>query len=825
MEQYNPKAVEEKWQKIWKEKKEFEPKGEKNLPKKYVLSMFPYPSGKIHMGHVRNYVLGDVFARYYRKEGKNVLHPIGWDAFGLPAENAAIQRKVHPKEWTYKNIEEMRKELHRLGLSFSEEREFATTDPDYTRWEQEFIIKMYENGLLERRTQKVNWCPSCHTVLANEQVIEGQCWRCDSQVEIRELPGWYILITKYAEELLEDIDKKLKGKWPERVLIMQKNWIGKSVGLKFQFHFTEESWCKLNSKFEGFEVFTTRPDTIFGVTYTALAPEHPIVDYLLENHLLSPEVEEKVRKIRAIPPRERQSREKEGVYLGIDVLHPLTGQKLPVWLANFVLVEYGSGAVMAVPAHDQRDYEFAKKYGLPIKYVIKPIEGELPEDSAYTGDGILIDSGEFTGLDNQTAKEKIIEKMEELGLGSREVNYRLRDWGISRQRYWGTPLPFIICPKCGIVPEKIENLPVTLPDDVEITGEGNPLANHPTWKKVKCPKCGGEAERETDTMDTFVDSSWYFLRYTTDFRKFKNLPFRKEDVEYWMPVDHYIGGIEHAILHLLYARFFTKALRDLGYIQLDEPFDHLLTQGMVLKDGAKMSKSKGNVVPPSEMIEKYGADTVRFFILFAGPPMQEIEWNENGVEGAYRFLNRLWSNAEKVEKSPTKPEIDPSNLTKEEKEARRKVYQAGQRFLDIFQKELYTFNTIIAGIMEAFNALNKLDLNRKEGRKVYTEGYWVLLNLLEPFVPHISHQLSHTLFEGKNLGKVEIDSDALKSEEVLYPVSVNGKKRGEISVPVDASKEEILEKARQRVEKYLAGKEIVREVFVPGRIINFVVKG
>jgi leucyl-tRNA synthetase len=770
------------------------------------------------MGHVRNYTLGDVFARYYRKMGYNVLHPIGWDAFGLPAENAAIKNGEHPRRWTEQNIAQMREELKRLGLSFSKNREFATIEPDYTRWEQEFIIKMYEAGLLERRTQKTNWCPSCQTVLANEQVIEGRCWRCDSLVEIKELPGWYIKITKYAEELLQDIEK-LKGGWPERVLTMQTNWIGKSTGLRFKFKFTPESQQKIGEKLDGVEVFTTRPDTIFGVTYAAVAPEHEVVDLLLEKGLLPEEVEQKVRQIRAIPPRERQGMEKEGVYLGVDVVHPLTGEQISLWMANFVLMEYGTGAVMAVPAHDQRDFEFAQKYNLPIKWVIKPKEGEVDPSEAYTEPGILVDSGEFTGLESEEAKRKIIEKMEELGLGRREVNYRLRDWGISRQRYWGTPLPFIICPNCGIVPEKIENLPVTLPDDVEITGHGNPLQNHPTWKKCKCPKCGGEAERECDTMDTFVDSSWYFLRYTTDFKKYRDVPFRKEDVDYWMEVDHYIGGIEHAVLHLLYARFFTKALRDLGYIDIDEPFQRLLTQGMVLKDGAKMSKSKGNVVSPSEMVEKYGADAVRLFMLFAAPPEQSLEWTENGLEGAYRFLNRVYANSEKVQKTDKKPKIDPSKLSKPEKEARRKVYEAAKRFLDQFNSH-YAFNTVIAGIMEAFNALNKVG----EG-PVYTEGYWVLLNLLEPMAPHLACELSERLFNSKNLGKVEVDPEALKVEEVVYPIMVNGKKRGEIVVAADASKEEVLEKAKEKVSKYLAGKEVVREVFVPGRIVNFAVKG
>ncbi len=819
MREYKPDVIEKKWQEIWDKEEAYEPKEDYNLPKKYILSMFPYPSGRIHMGHVRNYSIGDALARYYRKKGFNVLHPIGWDSFGMPAENAAIKHGVHPKKWTYENIDYMRKELNRLGLSFSKKREFATSDPEYTRWEQEFIIKMYENGLLERRTQKVNWCEHCHTVLANEQVIDGCCWRCDNEVEIKELPGWYIKITKYAEELLKDIDEKLKGNWPDRVLTMQKNWIGKSSGLKFRFSLSDESKEKLKNKFDGYEVFTTRPDTIYGVTYSALAPEHEIVDFMLENKLFDEETEKKVRRIRSILPKDRQAMEKEGVYLGIDVIHPLTGEKVPVWLANFVLVEYGSGAVMAVPAHDERDFEFAKKYNLPIKWVIKPQNGEINKSKAYTGDGILINSGEFSGMKNTEAKEKIIKKFEELGIGKKEINYRLRDWGISRQRYWGAPIPFVKCPKCGIVPEKIENLPVTLPEDVEITGSGNPLESHPTWKITKCPKCGGDAERETDTMDTFVESSWYQFRYVTDFKKYKDVPFRKEDVKYWAPVDQYIGGIEHAILHLLYARFFTKALRDLGYVDVDEPFKKLLTQGMVLKDGAKMSKSKGNVVDPDDIVKKYGADTARLFILFAAPPEAELEWSDSGVEGAYRFLNRLYQNASKCYKTTTLPKIDTSKLTKEEKEARRKVYEVLKRSKETYEKT-FAFNTLIAASMEALNSLNKID-----NRDIYTEGYYILMNVLEPIIPHIASEISEELFNRENFKEIEIDENALKKDEINYPVQVNGKKRAEISVDVNATKEEILKKAKEAVSKYIEGKEIVKEIVVPKRIVNIVVKG
>ena len=819
MREYKAQEIEKKWQEIWNKEEAFEPKEDYSLPKKYILSMFPYPSGRIHMGHVRNYSIGDAIARYYRQKGYNVLHPIGWDSFGMPAENAAIKHGIHPKKWTYENIDYMREELKRLGLSFSKKREFATSDPEYTRWEQEFIIKMYEANLLERRTQKVNWCETCHTVLANEQVIDGCCWRCDNPIEIKELPGWYIKITKYAEELLRDIDEKLKGNWPDKVLTMQKNWIGKSVGLKFKFSLSDESKEKLNNKFEGYEVFTTRPDTIYGVTYSALAPEHPIIDYMLENKLFDEETEKKVKYIRSILPKERQAMQKDGVYLGIDVIHPLTGEKVPVWMANFVLMDYGSGAVMAVPAHDERDFEFAKKFNLPIVWVIKPENGELDKSQAYTGEGILINSGEFTGMKNTEAKETIIKKFEELGVGKKEVNYRLRDWGISRQRYWGAPLPFVKCPKCGIVPEKIENLPITLPDDIEITGSGNPLENHPTWKITKCPKCGSDAIRETDTMDTFVQSSWYQFRYTTDFHKYKDVPFRKEDEKYWMPVDQYIGGIEHAILHLLYARFFTKALRDLGYASVDEPFKKLLTQGMVLKDGAKMSKSKGNVVDPDEIVAKYGADTARLFILFAAPPEAELEWSDSGVEGAYRFLNRLYLNASKCYKTDKLPEIDTSKLTKEEKEARRKVYETLKRSKDTYEKT-FAFNTLIASAMEALNALNKID-----NKDIYTEGYWVLMNVLEPIIPHIASEISEELFNRKNFGDLKIDEEALKKDEINYPVQVNGKKRAEISVSANASKDEILQAAKEAVKKYIEGKNIVKEIVVPNRIVNIVVKG
>ncbi|ADV45538.1 leucine--tRNA ligase [Nitratifractor salsuginis] len=808
---YDPKSIESKWQQKWEAERAFEPSEDQSLPKKYILSMFPYPSGRIHMGHVRNYAIGDALARYWRKQGVNVLHPIGWDAFGMPAENAAIKHKRHPKEWTYDNIAYMRKELGALGLSFSKEREFATCDPLYTRWEQEFIIRMFEGGLLYRESTTVNWCETCHTVLANEQVEEGCCWRCDNPVVQREMPGYYIDIVRYAQELLDDLEQ-LEGKWPAQVLTMQRNWIGRSQGLEFRFELNDASKAKLNGCFDGYEVFTTRPDTIFGVTYSALAPEHPIVRHLIEHKLLDDEVIERIEAIINMSERERAQAEKEGYPLGISVIHPLTGEDIPVWTANFVLASYGGGAVMAVPAHDERDYEFATKYGLPIKRVIEG--GELP----YTGDGELVDSGVFTGKPNREAMKEIVAFFESEGLGTSQINYKLRNWGISRQRYWGAPIPLIHCPTCGLVPEKIENLPVTLPDDVEITGEGNPLESHPTWKHCTCPQCGGKATRETDTMDTFIQSSWYQFRYATDPKKWNETGIDKEDSAYWMPVDQYIGGIEHAILHLLYARFFTKALRDLGYHDIDEPFSRLLTQGMVLKDGAKMSKSKGNTVDPDAIVERYGADTARLFILFAAPPQKELEWKDSGVEGAYRFLKKLYSRKEKVSHRSL-PEIDHDALAPEAKEARAKVYEALRKSGDVYEKT-FAFNTLIAATMEALNALDK-----QSDPAVWSEGMYILLHLLEPIVPHIASELSEELFGRENLRRsIPLKEEVFVTESITYAVSINGKRRTEVAVPAGAEKEEILALAKEAGAKWLEGMQIVKEIVVPNKLVNFVVK-
>ncbi|MFX4211751.1 leucine--tRNA ligase [Aliarcobacter butzleri] len=820
--EYISKDIEKKWQNFWTENQSFEPSSSKTKEKKYILSMFPYPSGRIHMGHVRNYCIGDAFARHFRKSDFNVLHPIGWDSFGMPAENAAIKHKLHPKKWTYENIDYMRDELKSLGLSFSKNREFATSDELYTKWEQEFIIKMYEAGIIYRKSATVNWCPHDQTVLANEQLEEGCCWRCGTEVVQKEMPGYYIGITKYAQELLDDLEK-LKEDWPSQVLTMQENWIGRSEGLEFKFDLSKESRAKLERAFTKYFVFTTRPDTIYGVSYSALAPEHPIVKYIVEKNLLPEKKIKAIKAMQKIPERDRATQEKEGIDLEIEVMHPLTGKTIPVWVANFVLSSYGGGAVMAVPAHDQRDFEFAKKYNLPIKQVIVGPDGIIENQTeAYTAEGRLIESENFTGVTNTEAKKAIIYHFEQNSFGIKKVNYKLRDWGVSRQRYWGAPIPFIHCEKCGLVPEKIENLPVALPEDVEITGEGNPLDTHPTWKHCTCPKCGEKATRETDTLDTFVQSSWYFLRYATDNKKWNEVGISKEDSDYWMDVDQYIGGIEHAILHLLYARFFTKVLRDLGYTNSSEPFKKLLTQGMVLKDGAKMSKSKGNVVDPDLIIDKYGADTARLFILFAAPPTKELEWNDSAVEGAFRFIKKFFERAENVNQNGLDnfKSIDHSTLSKEEKEARKKVYEALLKSNEVFTKT-YTFNTLIASCMEALNALQT-----QKNDSIWAEGYYILTNILEPIIPHACWELSKKLFDLRNFdGKIELKEEVFALESIVLAVTVNGKKRCEIEVAPDTSKDEILAKAKIASAKWLENSEILKEIVVPNKLVNFVIKG
>ena len=819
--EYNAKILEKQWQKYWEEHNSFEPNEDFTQEKKYILSMFPFPSGRLHMGHVRNYTLSDAFARYYRQQHFNVLHPIGFDSFGMPAENAAIKNGSHPKGWTYDNIDYMKKEFKTLGFSFSKERELATSDELYTKFEQGFIIDMFEKGLLYREKGLLNWCPHDETVLANEQVIDGCCWRCDTPIIKKDMNQYYFKITQYSDELLDDL-KKLEGGWPKQVLTMQENWIGKSNGLEFDLHLDNNSKVKLNNTFEKFDVFTTRPDTVYGVSYTALAPEHSIITYMIENNLLDADSVAKIKEMKNTSSIDRQ-KEKSGVPLNINVIHPLTKETIPVWCANFVLMDYGSGAVMAVPAHDDRDYDFAKKYDLSIKAVIKPKNGELNlEKEAFTDSGMLFNSDKFNGLDSKKSQYNIIKYFEENSLGRKTTNYKLKDWGVSRQRYWGAPIPFVHCDDCGIVMEKKENLPIALPDDVEINGEGSPLENHPTWKNCKCPKCGKNALRETDTMDTFVESSWYFLRFCASKANWNDEAFSKEQIEYWMAqggVDHYIGGIEHAILHLLYARFFTKVFRDLGYLDFDEPFGKLLTQGMVLKDGAKMSKSKGNTVDPDEIIEKYGADTARLFILFAAPPTQELEWNDSGVEGSYKFIKRFFDRAKNVKLCDEKPTIKHSSLTKDEKFARKKVYDALVRANDVYN-ERYTFNTMIAGVMEAINALNA-----QKNEAIWTEGYWILSSIMEPVIPHVCWAISYEKFNLKNLTKQEVLDEVFVQDSITFGVSINGKARTEVEIASDATKEEIVSLAKEAGAKWLEGKAILKEIVVPKKLVNFVVKG
>ena len=816
--EYNSSTIEKKWQEYWAKNDSFEPSEDFTKEKEYILSMFPFPSGRLHMGHVRNYSISDAFARRARQEGKNVLHPIGFDSFGMPAENAAIKNGSHPKGWTYDNIDYMKNEFKSLGFLFSKKRELATSDELYTKFEQGFVIDMFEKGLLYREKGLLNWCPHDETVLANEQVVDGRCWRCDTPIVKKDMNQYYFKITEYSDELLDDL-KKLESGWPKQVLTMQENWIGKSNGLAFDLFFDDESKAKLNAAYESFDVFTTRADTIYGVSYTALAPEHKIVTYMIENNLLNEATIAEISKMKNTSSIDRQ-KEKAGLPLGLNVIHPLTGKSIPVWIANFVLMDYGSGAVMAVPAHDDRDYDFAKKYDLPINAVIKPKDAESDVSAmAFTDVGELFNSGEFDGMNSRKSQYNITKMFEEKNIGKKTTNYKLKDWGVSRQRYWGAPIPFVHCDSCGIVMEKKENLPIALPDDVEINGEGSPLENHPTWKHCSCPSCGKDAIRETDTMDTFVQSSWYFLRFCASPENWEKEAFSSEQVKYWMGVDHYIGGIEHAILHLLYARFFTKVFRDLGYIDFDEPFDKLLTQGMVLKDGAKMSKSKGNTVDPDAIIEKYGADTARLFILFAAPPTQELEWNDSGVEGSFKFIKRFFDRTSNIVKTDNIPVIEHSSLNKEEKFARKKVYEALVRANEVYA-ERYTFNTLIAGVMEAINALNT-----QSNSDIWSEGYWILTSIMEPVIPHICWEISNEYFSLHNLKIQKVLEEVFVEDSVMLGISVNGKRRAEVEVAIDASKEEILISAKEVINKWIEGKEIVKEIVVPKKLVNIVIKG
>ncbi len=826
---YDPQEIECRWQRFWEEQGSFRCEHGDKKPKYYCLEMFPYPSGNIHMGHVRNYSIADVVANFKRMAGFNVLHPIGWDAFGLPAENAAIKHGTHPAKWTYANIDNMRSQLKRLGFSYDWSRELATCAPEYYRWEQLFFLKFLEKGLVYRKKAAQNWCPTCHTVLANEQVEEGLCWRCDSKVEQKELTQWFVRITEYAEELLADLDKLADG-WPERVLTMQRNWIGKSVGAEIRF--------PLEGTDGHIAVFTTRQDTVFGAGFMSIAAAHPMLDGLVAGTENEAAVRAFVQKVLQTDKAELTSEhtEKEGFFTGRYCVNPLSGARVPIWVANFVLAEYGTGAVMGVPAHDQRDFEFARKYDLPIQVVIQP-EGISPLDpktmtEAMPDAGRMVNSGEFSGLPSEEGKLRVIEWLEKRNLGKGTVNWRLRDWNISRQRYWGAPIPVMYCEKCGLVPEKEENLPVVLPLDVVTHADGrSPLPDTPAFYACVCHKCGGPARRETDTMDTFVESSWYFARYTAP--QNDKAPFTPEALQYWMPVDQYIGGVEHAILHLLYSRFFVKALRDLGFMKVDEPFSNLLTQGMVLMNGAKMSKSKGNVVDPSEMIARYGADTVRLFCLFAAPPERDFDWTDSGIEGAHRFINRLWRLAEEL--IPRLPALGACSASagdaalEKARELRQKehatVKKVGEDIAGRFQ-----FNTAIAAVMELVNLMYLLkdDLMGDEGgRRTLASALSTTLALLFPFTPHLCEELRKNMGFSSPLVKQPwpvYTEEALARDTVTIVIQVNGKLRGKVDVPADAPKEDVeaAALADANLRKHLEGLTIRKVVVVPGKLVNVV---
>ncbi len=857
---YDPQSVEHKWQKNWEERSLFKTTRNPGQQKYYVLEMFPYPSGKIHMGHVRNYSIGDVVARYKRMAGLNVIHPMGWDAFGMPAENAAIQHGVHPAKWTYDNIAAMKSQLRRMGFSYDWDREVTTCEPSYYRWEQWLFLKMYEKGLAYKKTSFVNWCEKCQTVLANEQVEAGRCWRCGEEVTQKDMQGWFFKITAYTEELLEYSDR-LPG-WPERVITMQKNWIGRSVGAIIHFPLWE------GNRF--IPVFTTRQDTVFGATFMTLAPEHPLTLELSRGTIQEKEVQEFVERIKKQDRIKRTSDdyEKEGLFIGAYCKNPVTGWKMPIFAGNFVLMEYGTGAVMAVPTHDQRDFYFAKKFNLPLMVVIQP-EGKpaLSAETmteAFTEDGILVNSGSFIGMTSEQAREAIAQDLEEKGLGKKAINYRLRDWGISRQRYWGAPIPIIYCPEHGTVPVPEKDLPVVLPQDVKLTGLGtSPLAYVPDFVNTRCPKCGGPAKRETDTMDTFVESSWYFERFCSP--KEDEGMFNRQEVKYWMPVDQYIGGIEHAILHLLYSRFYTRVLRDFGLVDFPEPFTNLLTQGMVVKEthfcphdgflfpeevgedlkckkcGApvqvgrteKMSKSKKNVVEPDALVQKYGADTVRLFCLFASPPEKDLEWSEQGVDGAFRFLNRIWRLVEDWAENLKMAEW-PRNgwdLPEDLRALRRKTHTTIKKVTEDIENRFH-FNTAISAIMELVNLLYQVEERGKDPHPhpagVMREAVETVVVLLSPFVPHFCEELWEVLGHTESVAKVSwprYDGEAIKDEEILMVIQVNGKLRSRITVGAHASEEEIKEAVltHQRIQEILQGKKVKKVILVPKKLVNLVV--
>lgn len=821
---YDFKAIEEKWQKKWLDEKAFKITEDSSKPKYYALEMFPYPSGNLHMGHVRNYSIGDVVARYKKMQGFNVLHPMGWDSFGLPAENAAIKNGTPPAEWTWKNIDNMRAQLQRLGFAIDWDREVATAKEDYYKFTQWMFLQLFKNGLAYKKKSFVNWCPSCQTVLANEQVINGKCDRCKSEVGKRDLEQWFFKITDYADKLLSDIDL-LKG-WPDKVKSMQTNWIGRSEGAEIKF--------KIDGMDKELTVYTTRPDTIFGVSYMVMAPEHPLVAELLKGRPEEAACLEFAKKVHGMSEIARNSTdtEKEGVFTGLYVINPFNDKKIPLYLANYVFLDYGTGIVMGVPAHDQRDFDFAKKYNLPIEIVIQP-EGQnmKSEDmtEAFAAEGIMENSGEFNGLDNREALKRIIDYVEKNGIGERKVNFRLRDWLISRQRYWGAPIPVVYCDKCGTVPIPEDQLPVRLPENVKFTGQGkSPLSECEDFMNTTCPVCGGHAVRESDTMDTFVCSSWYFLRYCDP--KNDKMPFDKSKTDYWMNVDQYIGGVEHAILHLLYARFFTKVLYDLGYVSCNEPFENLLTQGMVLKDGSKMSKSVGNVVSPDEIVEKYGADTARLFILFAAPPERDLDWNDTAVEGAYRFINRVWRAVEDLKDYMKDGEVATESLNADEKKLHFAVNASIKKVTDDFER--FSFNTAISSTMEMVNAIYQY----KEAVKpenyngtLITEALNSIILLLSPIIPHAAQEMWSMLGRDESLFEMpwpKYNEKALVVSEVEIVVQINGKIRDKIMISPDLTPSQMEDLARndEGIKALVGDKQIVKVIGIPKKLINIVVK-
>lgn len=826
-EKYAPHDIEAKWQKYWEENKTFKVEMDKDKPKSYVLEMFPYPSGNLHMGHVRNYSIGDVIARFRTMKGFNVLHPMGWDSFGMPAENAAIKHNIPPKKWTLENIANMTRQLKALGLSYDWDREVTTCKEDYYKWTQWFFELFYKRGLAVKKESAVNWCDTCNTVLANEQVIDGKCWRCDHEVVKKDLSQWFFKITDYADELLKDLD--LLPGWPERVKTMQHNWIGRSEGLEFSFEIPA-----LN---DTVAVYTTRPDTAYGVTFMALAAEHPLIKKICENNPKADEINAFCERVRNQSEIERTSSEseKEGVFTGVYCINPFTGRKVEIWVTNYVLYDYGTGAVMGVPTGDQRDWMFADKYGIEKIVTICPIGKELKLEEmtcAYEEkEGMLVNSGEFTGMEMHKAMSAIMDKAEAEGFGKRRVNYRLRDWLISRQRYWGAPIPIIYCPHCGevLVPE--DQLPVRLPEDVSFTaGAKSPLATSEEFLHCKCPKCGADATRETDTMDTFLCSSWYYLRYTDAHND--KMPFDKDVNNYWGPVDQYIGGIEHAILHLLYSRFFVKVLRDAGLVDYDEPFSNLLTQGMVIKDGAKMSKSLGNVVSPEEILSKYGADTARLFILFAAPPERELEWSDQGVEGSFRFLNRIWRIVQAFEAvlAQKVTEYDHSNLTEADKDLRRVLHSSIKKVTNDIETR-FNFNTAISTMMELVNALYAYKEAAKEPNAgLIYEAISDLIKMMSPFVPHITEELWRGAIDANSSvheqSWPECDEEALKVDNVEIVLQVNGKVRGRLTVPAEATKEELekIAMADANVQAHIGDATVRKVICVPGRLVNIVAK-